>query len=143
MKSKLITAACLALILAGCGDKDDTATTGGTEPGMLDKVMESTSEMASTVKSKAGEMAEDAGEATSEAASAVTEKAGELTEGAGEMASDVVDAAKEKIHDAAQGVADATVTDAEKAAGYEMMEAMEKEAIDQELMDKAGGAVGQ
>ena len=131
MNRKLITAACLALVLAGCGDKNEPAT-GSAEPGMMDKAIESTSEMAED----AGEMASDAGHATSETA-------GDVAEGASDMASDAYEATKETIHDAAQGVADATATDAEKAAALEAMDAMEKEAIDQGLMDKAGGVVGQ
>jgi hypothetical protein len=44
MNRKLITAAYLALILAGCGDKNDSAT-GIAEPGMMDKAMDSTGEV--------------------------------------------------------------------------------------------------
>jgi len=40
MNRKLITAAYLALILAGCGNKNDS-TTGSVEPGMMDKAMDS------------------------------------------------------------------------------------------------------
>ena len=44
MNRKLITAAYMALILAGCGDKSDSAT-GSAEPGMMDKAMDSTGEV--------------------------------------------------------------------------------------------------
>jgi len=121
MNYKLITAACLALILAGCSDKSDTAT-GSAEPGMMDKAMESTSDMA-----------KDAGDMASDAYDATAETAGEMAEGASDMASDAVDATKETIHDAAQGVADATATAPE--------EAMTDEATD--VMDKTGGAMGE
>ena len=90
MNRKLITAACLALILAGCGDKDDSAT-GSAEPGMMDKAMESTSEMATDAADKAGEMA-------GEAADAVTDTAGDIAEGASEMASDGQCAAEHRAY---------------------------------------------
>ena len=119
MNSKLIIAACLALVLAGCGDKNEPAT-GSAEPGMMDKAKES-----------ASEMAEDAGEMATDAGQAVTETAGDMAEGASDMASDAYEATKETIHDAAQGVADATapkVTDAETKEAMEILDSMEKAA---------------
>lgn len=130
MNRKLITAACMALVLAACGDKSDTAT-GSAEPGMMDKAMDATSEMASDAADAAGEAADAAGEMASEAAGAVSETAGDIAEGASEMASDAVDATKEVIHDTAQGIADSTapeVTEEEKAQAMEMMDDMEKSA---------------
>ncbi len=115
MNNKLITAVCLALILAGCSDKNDTASTGSAEPGMMDKAMESTSGMAS-----------DAYDAT-------TETAGDMAEGASDMASDAVDATKETIHDAAQGTADATAPAPEEATTDEASDAM----------GNTGGAMGE
>jgi hypothetical protein len=120
MKTKLITAACLALILAGCGDKDDSAT-GSAEPGMIDKAMDT-----------AGEMATDAADAT-----------GEAVEGASEMASDVVDATKETIHDAAQGVADATAPEADDATALSPEDAAALDAMEKELKEKAAETTGQ
>jgi hypothetical protein len=61
MSRILITAACLALILAGCGDKNDSAT-GSAEPGMMDKAMDSAGE----VVEGAGDMVSDAVDATKE-----------------------------------------------------------------------------
>jgi hypothetical protein len=61
MNRKLINAACLALILAGCGDKNDSAT-GSAEPGMMDKAMDSAGE----VVEGAGDMASDEVDATKE-----------------------------------------------------------------------------
>jgi hypothetical protein len=45
MSRKLFAVVCLAVILAGCGDKDNSAT-GSAEPVMLDKAMDSTGEVA-------------------------------------------------------------------------------------------------
>jgi len=81
MNMKLITVACLALILAGCGDKDDTAT-GTAEPGMMDKTMDA-----------AGEMAEDAGEMTSDAVDATKETIHDAAQG-------VADATAPEVEDA-------------------------------------------
>ncbi len=103
MNRKLIIAACMALVLAGCGDKNEPAT-GSAEPGMMDKAIESTSEMA-----------EDAGEMASDAGHAMSETAGDIAEGASDMASDAYEATKETIHDAAQGVADATATECRRS----------------------------
>lgn len=52
MNRKLITAACLAVILAGCGDKNDSAT-GSVEPGMMDKAMDSSGEVVDATATEA------------------------------------------------------------------------------------------
>ena len=61
MNRTLITAAYLVFILAGCGDKNDSAT-GSAESGMMDKAMDSSGE----VVEGAGDMASDAVDATKE-----------------------------------------------------------------------------
>jgi hypothetical protein len=105
MNKKLILVACMALIIAGCGDKDDAAS-GSAEPTMMDKASDATSDTMDAT----GEMAAEAG-------AAVRETAGDAAEGTSEMASDAGDAVKSTVHDAAEGVADATADDAAEAAG--------------------------
>jgi ElaB/YqjD/DUF883 family membrane-anchored ribosome-binding protein len=110
MSKKLILIATMALALAACSDKDDTATMGEPsetmeEPSMLDKTMDATKEMAGdtadAVKETTSDVVEGTGDMASDAKEAVTDKTGE-----------VVDAAKEMVHDAAQGIADKTAPDA-------------------------------
>ena len=74
MSKKLILIAGMALALAGCGDKSDTATGEGS---MLDKAMDSTKEMAS------------------DTADAVKDTTSNMVEGAGDMASGAADAVKD------------------------------------------------
>lgn len=96
MNKKLIVVACMALILAGCGDKDDAAS-GSAEPGMMDKPMDATSD----TMGGAGEMMneESAGEAASDAAGTAGEAAGNAAGSAEESAEGAVDAAGGAMQD--------------------------------------------
>lgn len=118
MSKKLILIAGMAIALAGCGDKSDTAT--GEEGSMMDKAMDATKEMASdtadAVKGTTSNVVDGAGDMASDAADAVTDTTGNMVDGASDMASDAVDAAKDAVHDTAQGIADATADEAEAAA---------------------------
>jgi len=134
MNRKYITAACLTLFLAGCGDKNDSAT-GNTEQGMMDKAMDSGSELVGG----AGNMATDT-------AGAVTETADDNAEGTSEMASDAVNTTSKAIHPATQGVADTTATEAEDTETKEALELQTdgietKDALD--YMDKEMGEISE
>jgi hypothetical protein len=54
MNRKLVSAACMALVLAACGDRSDTAT-GSAEPGMMENAMDTASETASGEGDATGE----------------------------------------------------------------------------------------
>jgi hypothetical protein len=92
MNKKLIVVACMALILAGCGDKDDAAT-GSAEPTMTDKAMEATTETMGATEEMANETAGSVSEAATGAADAVGEAASDTAEGAADAAADAASGA--------------------------------------------------
>ena len=98
MTRKLIIIAGMALMLAGCGDNDDVATS---KPSMMDKADSVTDAVKNTTS--------------------------DVVEGASDMASDAVDATKEAVHDAAQDIADATADKPTDAETQEALEYMDKE----------------
>ncbi|MGB5260355.1 MAG: hypothetical protein WBO34_07520 [Gammaproteobacteria bacterium] len=107
MSKKLILIATMALALAACSDKDNTASME--EPSMMDKTMDATKEMAAdtadVVKDTTSNVIEGAGDMAADAKEATADKTGEM-----------VDAAKEMVHDKAQSIADATADSAADAA---------------------------
>ena len=72
MNRKFIITVCLALILTGCGDKDNSVT-GSTEPGMMDKSMESAGEVVEGADDMASDEADSTKEANHDAAKSVAD----------------------------------------------------------------------
>lgn len=133
MKSALFVIFCSALMLAGCGDKDDAAQTGSGDSAVVDKAAQMTGDSADQVKQAASDtiaalgdaaqanatqLAEQAGDAAPGAAQAVDEGAAELADqvaGAVESAAAEAGAADEMAGKAAGATEDAVTAAAETA----------------------------
>jgi hypothetical protein len=105
MNKKLILVACMALVLAGCGDKDDSASSNA-ESNMTDKTMDITTDS----MKPAGEMNHESTGMASEPAAAAPaqESTGSATPGtAGEAASGAMENAGKMTNDAVEKANDA------------------------------------
>lgn len=121
MNKSIFTTAALALLLAGCGDKDTSTAMpeSGETTSVMEKAMESSKEAMESSKEAVEEAAapigqameeavDEGGEEVSEAADALKEAAPGMKEKAGEM----VEEAVETVKGMAGGATEETATDA-------------------------------
>lgn len=106
MNKILFTAVVAALLVSGCGDKNDAAS-GKTETSMLDKAMESSKGAVSGIKDKAGEAMEGASSMASDAANTVGDAASDAMDNAGTMVADAKTAVSESASSAMESASDA------------------------------------
>ena len=106
MNKILFTAIVAALLVSGCGDKDDVAS-GKTETSALDKAMESSKGAISGIKDKAGEAVEGASSMASDAANTVGDAASDAMDNAGTMVADAKTAVGESASSAMESASDA------------------------------------
>lgn len=129
MNKLLFVSIISVLLVAGCSDKDEPATVK-TEPGMLERMKESTSNAMTDMKDAAGNAMEKTGEMASDTADAVGDAARDIKESASDMAT------------SAAGAVTAAAGDAKDKAGEMVADATEAVAEMSDDMDD-GGAVGQ
>ena len=92
MNKTLIMIAAAALLISGCGDKDDAAS-GQAEPSAVEKTMESAGDAMDSAADTASDAAESVADAADSAAESVSDAADDAADTASDMAADTTEAA--------------------------------------------------